>query len=101
MGRRLLRPFGNHAYRDHKLQRSVSVGEDLTLELITPQAQRVVFQERVPPGTRAPPGLQGTQLSCRQHSCRASPARLYPSLSAPVDVCVGLRADSVLRWTAV
>ncbi|CAL8396205.1 unnamed protein product [Gadus morhua 'NCC'] len=46
VARRLLRPFGNHAYRDHKLQRSVSVGEDLTLELITPQAQRVVFQER-------------------------------------------------------
>uniref|UniRef100_A0A8C5B9N7 Uncharacterized protein n=1 Tax=Gadus morhua TaxID=8049 RepID=A0A8C5B9N7_GADMO len=33
-------------YVHHKLQRSVSVGEDLTLELITPQAQRVVFQER-------------------------------------------------------
>uniref|UniRef100_A0A8C5BY22 Uncharacterized protein n=1 Tax=Gadus morhua TaxID=8049 RepID=A0A8C5BY22_GADMO len=49
-GGRLVRRVPLHSVRlsvhDHKLQRSVSVGEDLTLELITPQAQRVVFQER-------------------------------------------------------
>ncbi|KAJ3609047.1 hypothetical protein NHX12_023574 [Muraenolepis orangiensis] len=31
---------------DHKLRRSVGAGEDLVLELHTPQAVRVVFQER-------------------------------------------------------
>ncbi|CAL8292959.1 unnamed protein product [Merluccius merluccius] len=44
--------------RDHKIQKSVGVGENLVLELHTPHAQRVVFQERgsdLPPDGRPPP----------------------------------------------
>ncbi|KAG7273069.1 hypothetical protein CRUP_010041 [Coryphaenoides rupestris] len=50
---------------DHKVQRSVVVGEDLVLELYTPQAQRVIFQDRGNPSKRLreSPGGQQVVLS--------------------------------------